>query len=125
MCYVKCVICILSMLCISAILGFSYVIYKSGFKAQMKMYSSQNDQWYDCYDQEGNLLRNYDILFLSLSVILCSLIAPLLLRPLDFLQNPGRYLFGLVMYICMLPVYVAVIPIYSICNTHDISRGTR
>mmetsp|Transcript_16094 Transcript_16094/g.27182 ORF Transcript_16094/g.27182 Transcript_16094/m.27182 type:complete len:339 (-) Transcript_16094:535-1551(-) len=50
---------------------------------------------------------------------------PLVLRPLDFLQNFKKYTIGIVCYLCMLPVFGSVLQIYAMSNLHDVSWGNR
>ena len=89
------------------------------------MWSNLNDEWFPCYDAQGNEIRQYDTVFICLIVILSSLLAPIVFGPVDFVKNIVRYLLGMIMYICMLPLYTTILPIYSICNTHQISWGNR
>ena len=123
--YFKCAIFILSAFYMSALLGIIYVIYQDGLNPQMQMYSTYNDKWFVCYDEQGNEIRQFDPVFVCLIIILASLLAPIVFRPVDFVKNIGRYMLGMIMYICMLPLYTTILPIYSICNSHHISWGNR
>jgi len=50
---------------------------------------------------------------------------PMILRPIDFLFNPFRYIVGLISYFMMMPMFLNVFTIYAICNLHDVSWGNR
>ena len=50
---------------------------------------------------------------------------PILLRPIDFVQNIAKYIFGMLSYIFLMPTYSNVIQLYSMCNLHDVSWGNR
>ena len=50
---------------------------------------------------------------------------PMMYRPLDFIFNIKKYLFGMTCFILMMPTYVNVMSIYSMSNLHDISWGNR
>ena len=58
-------------------------------------------------------------------IMLVVYLVPLILRPIDFLQNFFKYIVGLFCYLFMLPTFINVMQVYSMCNLHDISWGNR
>ena len=52
-------------------------------------------------------------------------IMPMLLRPVDFLNNVQGYVVGVLTYILLLPTFTNIMQIYAMCNLHDISWGNR
>ena len=53
------------------------------------------------------------------------LIAPMYMRPKDFIHNLSKYLYGFVIWFVMLPCYINIFSIYAFSNIHDISWGNR
>ena len=52
-------------------------------------------------------------------------IVPMILRPIDFLENFKGYIVGLIAYLLLIPMFANIFSIYSMCNLHDISWGNR
>ena len=52
-------------------------------------------------------------------------LAPMIVRPMDFLTYIGKYLIGLVSYLFLMPMFINVFTIYAMCNLHDVSWGNR
>jgi len=52
-------------------------------------------------------------------------VAPMYMRPKDFLFNIGKYISGFVIWFVMLPCYINIFSIYAFSNLHDISWGNR
>ena len=50
---------------------------------------------------------------------------PIILRPIDFIQNFSGYIIGMLIYILMLPTFINIMQIYSMSNLHDVSWGNR
>ena len=50
---------------------------------------------------------------------------PMLLRPIDWLENFRGYMVGLLMYLCLIPMFTNVFQIYAMSNLHDVSWGNR
>ena len=50
---------------------------------------------------------------------------PMILRPMDCINNFGGYCIGMSVYILMLPTFINIMQVYSMSNLHDISWGNR
>ena len=50
---------------------------------------------------------------------------PMILRPIDWLENFRGYMVGLLMYLCLIPMFSNVFQIYAMSNLHDVSWGNR
>lgn len=59
-------------------------------------------------------------------IIMCLVyLIPMILRPIDFINNFMKYTLGLFAYLFMLPTFSIIMQIYAFCNLHDISWGNR
>ena len=52
-------------------------------------------------------------------------ILPMLLRPMDFINNVRGYVVGMLTYVIMLPLFINIMQMYAMSNLHDISWGNR
>jgi chitin synthase len=65
------------------------------------------------------------VLFVTGLIVLGVYLAPIFLRPLDFIKYFIHYVLGLISYLYMVPTFVNVFTVYAFCNLHDISWGNR
>ena len=70
-------------------------------------------------------MTHFSVLVLAGVIMLCVYLAPLFLRPLDFIQNAGKYIIGLFSYLLLMPMFINVFTIYAMANLHDVSWGNR
>ena len=70
---------------------------------------------------------NYPFSYLVLAgtIMLSIYLVPMILRPIDFLNNFKGYIVGLIAYLLLIPMFSNIFSIYSMCNLHDISWGNR
>jgi hypothetical protein len=96
----------------------------------MLIYDHDSRAWYPCFEKpnpgtEPVPIVHFHILLVSTFIMLTVYVIPMVLRPIDFLQNFKEYLIGLVTYFLMMPIFITCMTIYSMCNLHDISWGNR
>ena len=96
--------------------GLFWYVYVTGFKPLT--YVIINGKWED----DGEKFSWFTIAVL---IMLLSFFFPMLLRPMDFVSYPAKYIFGLFSYLFMIPTYVNILGIYAMSNLHDISWGNR
>ena len=58
-------------------------------------------------------------------IMLSVYLVPIIMRPIDFLENFRGYVVGLLAYLCLIPMFTNVFQIYAMSNLHDISWGNR
>jgi hypothetical protein len=114
-----------SIFTISTIVGIAFLVTNNGINPQMEIYSTDNKEWYNCYDEKGNEIRHFNILFVCTCIMFGVYFVPMIIRPKDFFFNFRRYIIGWITYMFMLPIFISVMSIYSMCNLHDISWGNR
>lgn len=83
----------------------------------------KNDEGVWERDPENNPV----ILYQSLAgvIMLGVLLAPMLMRPFDFLNNFSSYTVGLLSYMLLMPFFNTILQVYGYCNLHDVSWGNR
>lgn len=67
----------------------------------------------------------FSLLCVAGIIMLSMYILPMVMRPIDFLQNFSKYMLGFVSYLLLMPVFTNVFQIYAMCNLHDVSWGNR
>ena len=67
----------------------------------------------------------FSYLVLAGTIMLSIYLVPMILRPIDFLNNFKGYIVGLIAYLLLIPMFSNIFSIYSMCNLHDISWGNR
>jgi hypothetical protein len=68
---------------------------------------------------------HFSVLTLAGVVMLGVYLAPMILRPIDFLNNAGKYIIGLFSYLALMPMFINIFTIYAMANLHDVSWGNR
>ena len=58
-------------------------------------------------------------------IMLSVYLVPIIMRPIDFLENFRGYVIGLMAYLMLIPMFTNVFQIYAMANLHDISWGNR
>ena len=104
---------------IVCITGVIFFLINQTFYPPEKHYITDEKRWEDT----GNYYFSWLVLA---GVIMFSIYAiPIIMRPIDFLQNIPGYLVGLFTYIFLIPMFINVFSIYAFSNLHDVSWGNR
>ena len=119
-----------SLATLSTIGGIAYLELNAGLWPQMQIYDTEAKAWYPCYDgpvpgQDPVPITHFHVLLISTIIMLIVYVTPMLVRPVDFIQNAHKYIVGLFTYFLMMPVFITCMTVYSWCNLHDISWGNR
>ena len=124
--YFRAVSIILGIFMISAIVGITYFLASRGFHppatiCEPEAGSSEACVFINMPDGE----TYFSTLCFAGIVMLSMYILPMVMRPLDFLQNYSKYMLGFTSYMLMMPIFTNVFQIYAMCNLHDVSWGNR
>jgi len=120
--------------CFSVVNTMAYVgifnqLMGSGPTPSMQIKDPATGDWHQVYwiDEKGvpEPIHNLSPLFFVGLVMFSVYVAPMYMRPKDFLHNAGKYLYGFVVWFLMLPCYINIFSIYAFSNLHDISWGNR
>ena len=104
---------------IFAIFGMMFYLINAGFFPEHIIYDQYTYQWIPQGD------HNFSWLVLAGTIMLSVYLVPIFLRPVDFLDNIGGYIIGLLSYLILIPMFSNVFTIYAMANLHDISWGNR
>ena len=108
-----------SILTISCITGMTFYLSQSGLYPEEKVFNKDTWTW----EGTGNYYFSW-LVFAGITMLSVYLI-PMIMRPLDFLENFKSYIIGLISYLLLIPMYSNVFQIYGMSNLHDISWGNR
>lgn len=112
-----------------AYMGIFTQLIGSGPTPSMQIKDPATGDWHQVYwiDDKGvpEPIHNLSPLFFVGLVMFSVYVAPMYMRPKDFLHNAGKYLYGFVVWFLMLPCYINIFSIYAFSNLHDISWGNR
>ena len=124
--YFRVVSVILGVLMLSSIFGIIYFMTNSGgFEPTVKEKSCDDSGNVCTYVPVASGETYFSTLILAGTIMLCVYVLPMVMRPLDFLQNFKSYIAGFIGYMTMMPVFTNVFQIYAMCNLHDVSWGNR
>lgn len=138
--YFKMIATFLAFVTIGSLVGLGAFLYRQGFygvynkdidlDTGCQSWNYQDKEWerepLDSKDYKNDESRyHFQILTVCGTVMLSVYFVPLLMRPIDFIQNAKSYLVGMVCYILLLPTFTNILQIYAMCNLHDISWGNR
>ena len=70
-------------------------------------------------------MHYFSPLVLAGVIMLSVYLVPIVMRPIDFLENFRGYTVGLLSYLTLIPMFTNVFQIYAMANLHDISWGNR
>ena len=104
---------------IMSIVGMIFYLTAAGFYPQHMIRNEETYLW----EPQGDYHFSY--LVLAGVIMLLIYLVPMILRPIDFLENFKGYLVGLIAYLLLIPMFTNIFTIYSMCNLHDISWGNR
>ena len=107
------------LLTLSTIFGMAFYLSESGFYPEEKTFNKETWTW------DGTGEYHFSWLVLAGVVMLSVYLVPIVMRPLDFLENFRGYIIGLISYLMLIPMYSNVFQIYGMSNLHDISWGNR
>ena len=115
---------------LGTIFGIAFLNINNGPHPQMLIFDHDSKAWYPCFEQpqagsDPVPIVHFHILLVSTAIMLFVYIAPMVIRPLDFLKHFSSYVVGFVTYFFMMPVFITCMTVYSMCNLHDISWGNR
>lgn len=110
---------------VSFIATIMFLAGQSLFPEVMVYNASMYPAWKPQLDDHGNPVTYFSWLVLCGIIMMVVYLIPIILRPVDFLQNVRSYIIGLLTYLFMMPTFINVMSIYSMCNLHDISWGNR
>ena len=125
--YFRVVSAIMSVLMITALIGITYALAARGFEPPCQICEKDMDKndgsckWVP--NPDGSTY--FSLLCLAGVIMLSMYILPMIMRPLDFLQNFKSYTMGFLSYMVMMPVFTNIFQIYAMCNLHDVSWGNR
>jgi chitin synthase len=117
--YLRAISFIMGLLFITSLVGITTFLFKQGFYPYEFAYNEDTDVFEKTDTQYFSWLVCAGVITLSVYAM------PFILRPIDFLCSPFRYICGFMAYILMLPVFSNVFQIYAISNLHDVSWGNR
>ena len=123
--YFRIIATVFSSFTIFSLVGISSFLANQGFYPTQKEFDVKHEVWRDVKDIHGNPITHFSILTLSGVIMLCVYFLPMILRPIDFLNNMDKYILGLISYLFLLPTFINVMQIYSMSNLHDVSWGNR
>jgi hypothetical protein len=115
---------------LATIFGIAYLNINSGLYPQMLIFDHDTKEWYPCFEKpiigsDPQPIEHFHVLFISTFIMLFVYVAPMIIRPLDFLKFFKEYIIGFITYFLMMPVFITCMTVYSMCNLHDISWGNR
>ena len=96
-----------------------FYLANSGFFPEEKVYDKTTWEW----NNVG--VYYFSPLVLAGVIMLSVYLVPIVMRPIDFLENFRGYMLGLISYLCLIPMFTNVFQIYAMSNLHDISWGNR
>ena len=108
---------VFGLLSILTIVGMVFYLYAAGFYPHEMI--RQDYVWTKTENRYLSWLVVAGVIMLSIYVV------PMILRPIDFLNNFKGYIVGLLAYLLLIPMFSNIFSIYSMCNLHDISWGNR
>lgn len=121
--YFRVAVVVLSVMSLLTVIGIIYFSTQSAWYLQEEIWDPTKQEWVPYPYDNPNYTFNY--LLLAAIIMLGTYLLPIILRPVDFVKNIGRYTFGLISYLLLIPMYLNVFTIYAICNLHDVSWGNR
>ena len=104
---------------LSCIFGMCFYLANTGFFPEEKVFDKATWQW------NGVGVYYFSPLVLAGVIMLSVYLVPMVMRPIDFLENLASYLVGFLSYLCLIPMFTNVFQIYAMSNLHDISWGNR
>lgn len=117
--YFKIIGFVMAILTIWALFGITAYLVTAGFFPKKQIRIDDTDQWKETDE------THFSILTVCGTIMLCIYIVPMIMRPIDFLQNFTAYILGMITYIFMLPTFINIMQIFSMANLHDVSWGNR
>lgn len=110
---------VFGILMVLTVAGIIYFMVHTGFYAEQLKYNPGKNE----YEPDGIYVFSW--LTVAGVILLGVYLVPMVFRPIDFLRQPVKYLYGFVAYFLMMPMYLNVFTIYALCNLHDVSWGNR
>ena len=104
---------------LACIFGMCFYLANTGFFPEEKVFDKDTWQW------NGVGKYYFSPLVLAGVIMLSIYLIPILMRPIDFLENFRGYIVGLAAYLMLIPMFTNVFQIYAMANLHDISWGNR
>ena len=96
-----------------------FYLANSGFFPEEKEFDKATWTW------KGTGNYYFSPLVLAGVIMLSVYSIPIIMRPIDFLENFRGYMVGLCAYLMLIPMFTNVFQIYAMANLHDISWGNR
>jgi hypothetical protein len=115
---------IFGLLLLGSMGGIIYYLIQTGFYPEILHFVRDPDP-YTPGKWEHTGLHNFSFLVLAGVIMFSVFLAPIILRPIDFIANMKNYILGLISYLFMMPTFINIMQIYSMSNLHDISWGNR
>ena len=117
--YYRTIGCIFSIIILTALAGICFFLAQTGFYPPEKELDPEDKEWHETGEYHFSWLTLAGVIMLSVYLL------PFLMRPVDFIQNFGKYVMGLIAYLFLLPMFTNIFQTYAMCNLHDVSWGNR